>query len=652
VGDDGGGIASTLVDYARQARYPIDLQFRRDAKGKRSTATLYVGLTAVLNLHASSKGFWLDVHKTHQKNGGFDSSWTTRRTKAELAEIWPDVELYLDRIIPIAAQSHGRKEGAVQAAFTSYDSKELVVIDREVTPSFVDKAHKEACMRECERPILDALAKAKLDFRGMPARLGNECDALAVDASGRLLAVEVKPLGVGSIAWVAAQAAMYARIMQAWVDSVGPEKAATVVQGMFDQRAEAGLASRSIKLVTPIQVVPVVALQRGASAELIRRMVVVRDVLGGASAELGLPPVEVREVNVAGKLLTLDESRLPDGRPRSRVAYATAENRRQVAWKLRSLPADAHAPGQVMSRRGEPVDVEHVLPTTAAELNLLDDVRGPAIDLFEEFNIPWHQGSRRTPSANLRSSQVQCVNALGRMMADPERIKRAFGARLDIETVRDFGEIDPVEKGRFLTFEYIGPADHDYFGEGNGGRRTRGSQCTSVDAAFAYVTSTGSKELALVEWKYTETYPSVAGGHAVRLEERKRRYQPALSRTDSPVDIADLPLGDLFHEPIYQLVRQQLLARELERDPSVDADVVRVVHVLSRDNSGYSRSYVAPSLRPRGATVSAVWESLLRTPDKFVPVDPEIFLDPAVTSPAYVDRYGDHGSADVAGAPL
>ncbi len=302
-GDHGAGVASSLVSYARHARFPVDLQFRREAHGNRLTATLYVGLTAVLNLHMSSKGLWLSVHKTHQKNGGFDEAWTVRRTVDELAAIWLDVERYLDRIIPIAAQSHGRKEGAVQAAITSFANDRLFVIDREVTPAFEDEKHKDAFMRECEAPILDLLSKADLDFGGPPKRLGNECDALAVDADGRLLAVEVKPLGVGTIAWVAAQAAMYARIMQGWVDSAG-EQAADVVLGMFDQRAKIGLLSGSVEIATPLEVVPVVALQRGASQELIRRMLQVRDVLA-ADAQLGIPPVEIFEVSLLGELLPL-----------------------------------------------------------------------------------------------------------------------------------------------------------------------------------------------------------------------------------------------------------------------------------------------------------------------------------------------------------
>ncbi|UUW92958.1 hypothetical protein [Pimelobacter simplex] len=300
---NGAGVASSLVAYARHARFPVDLQFRREAHGNRVTATLYVGLTAVLNLHMSSKGLWMSVHKTHQKNGGFDQAWTVRRTEEELGAIWPDVERYLDRIIPIAAQSHGRREGAVQAAITSFANDRLFVIDREVTPAFEDEKAKDDFMRECEGPILEVLEKADLDFGGPPKRLGNECDALAVDVDGRLLAVEVKPLGVGTIAWVAAQAAMYARIMQGWVDSVG-EQVEHVVHGLFDQRVKVGLLSGSIAVATPIKVVPVVALQRGASQELIRRMLEVRDLLA-ADAQLGIPPVEIFEVSLLGELLPL-----------------------------------------------------------------------------------------------------------------------------------------------------------------------------------------------------------------------------------------------------------------------------------------------------------------------------------------------------------
>lgn len=118
--------------------------------------------------------------------------------------------------------------------------------------------------------------------------------------------------------------------------------------------------------------------------------------------------------------------------------------------------------------------------------------------LFTELGIPWHAGIDGGPSSHLLSSQVQCVNALGQMVRDPERLVRAFGELLGI------GEALQIEPDRYLTFEYIGPSD--YFGEAPGGHRTRGAQCTSVDAAFKHRGWDGVVELVLLEWKYTESY--------------------------------------------------------------------------------------------------------------------------------------------------
>ena len=176
----------------------------------------------------------------------------------------------------------------------------------------------------------------------------------------------------------------------------------------------------------------------------------------------------------------------------------------------------------------------------------------------------------------------------------------------------------------------------DYFGEGV----TRGTQSTSVDAAFAYTTSDGRDALALVEWKFTETYPSADRKADAKARRDCQAYEQSLRRCWRPDRVDEVELTDLFHEPIYQLVRQQLLAAELERDEDVAADLVTVVHVLSPHNLAYQASYISPALRPRGATASEVWASLLRTPDRFISLDPAVFLDPGVTSDEYVLRYG------------
>src|SRR4051794_35427944 len=186
----------------------------------------------------------------------------------------------------------------------------------------------------------------------------------------------------------------------------------------------------------------------------------------------------------------------------STMTYTQQERARAIAWKKRtdSLPPEVKLPASYVGRSRVPSGptYEFCLPPDHAGLNLLADVRADALGLFMELGIPWHASVDDGPSNHLLSSQVQCVNALAPMMADPERIHRAFGDLLNI------GEVLEIEPGRHLTFEYIGPAD--YFGEAPGRQRVRGSQCTSVDAAFLHVARDGVRELVLVEWKYTESY--------------------------------------------------------------------------------------------------------------------------------------------------
>ncbi|WP_456598804.1 PGN_0703 family putative restriction endonuclease [Blastococcus sp. SYSU DS0616] len=317
------------------------------------------------------------------------------------------------------------------------------------------------------------------------------------------------------------------------------------------------------------------------------------------------------------------------------MTYARHERARAIAWKKRtdSLPPEAKLPAPYVGKSGVPNGpaYEFCLPPGHEKLNLLADVRPQALTLFAELGVPWHAGVNGGPSNHLLSSQVQCVNALARMMTDPERIRRAFGDLLDI------GHVLEIEPGRHLTFEYIGPTD--YFGEAPGRQRVRGSQCTSVDAAFLHVARDGVRELVLVEWKYTESYG------ARRVDPRKdavraARYGPALADTTGPVRGDLLPLDRLFYEPLYQLMRQQLLAHQLEVHGAEGASRVRVLHVLPSANDAYQRSLQRPEHRQLGANVSDVWRVLLRHRDRFTSVDSSLFLDESITLSEYVARYG------------
>ncbi|QZY29696.1 hypothetical protein [Nocardioides coralli] len=300
------GVAASLTRMVtKRALYPLDLQFRRSPKSGAEHATLYTGLTAVLNLHRTKDGLKLSGHQTWTGKGhGFDQDWRKTAPVDTWRERWHDVELYLERVIPVATKNHGVTEGAVQAAVSSGTSRKRVMLDREVVPHFRDKKTKERMLRDCRRPILDVLHRHDFGPGKVPTNFGAECDLLALEASGEVLAIEVKPLAGGGVPWVAAQATMYARVLQTWIDEDGHALAREVLGDTLRQRRELGLCPKTdVTLPGRLSVRPVVALQRGATQKLKDRMLAVRDALN--AADLGVPDVRVYEVSITGDLKEL-----------------------------------------------------------------------------------------------------------------------------------------------------------------------------------------------------------------------------------------------------------------------------------------------------------------------------------------------------------
>jgi hypothetical protein len=306
-----------------------------------------------------------------------------------------------------------------------------------------------------------------------------------------------------------------------------------------------------------------------------------------------------------------------------------------AAWKAGTahLSTDAKSPARWINHAGVEVNapVSFCLPPAFASYNLLPEVRQGALTLFRDLDIRWHSGVGDGPGNHLLSSQVQCVNALFPMTTDASRITRAFGEVVDI------AEVLEIEPGRLLTFEYIG--DDDVLHESPGKARQRGTMATSCDAAFLYRTRSGAVELALVEWKYTEEYRTPRSPQPSKDATRRRRYQHLVAAPDGPIDGSVMPFDDLLDEPFYQLARQQLMAHELEKRHAHGADKVRVLHVLPPDNDAYQASLTRASHRALGESVDQVWGRLLRATDRFIHVDPAVFLDPAVTSDEYCARY-------------
>jgi len=318
------------------------------------------------------------------------------------------------------------------------------------------------------------------------------------------------------------------------------------------------------------------------------------------------------------------------------MTYTQQEKTRQIAWKMHTaaLPDEARYPAPYIGKDGLPGDCsfDFCVPGEFARYNLLPEVRAGALELFAELGIPWHASANNGPTNHLVSSQVQCVNALMPMVRDPARLVRAFGATLGT------AEVLEIEPGRYLTFEYIGP--EDFFNEAPAGDRVRGAHCTSVDAAFLHRTIDGIVELVLVEWKYTEYY-RLRRPDPAKDKVRLARYGDAVTNPDGPVRADVLAFEHLLDEPFYQLVRQQLLAHALEQRGAEGASRVRIVHVLPADNDAYQRSLARPEHRALGDSVSDVWHKLLRHPDRFIHMDPAVFLDAEITSREYVLRHCD-----------
>lgn len=102
-----------------------------------------------------------------------------------------------------------------------------------------------------------------------PARLGDECDALAVTPDGKLLVIEIKPGdSLKGITWAPAQVQHYANLFQAWINEPNPGSPSPkdVLAGMVEQRVEVGLlpSTARVTFTDLIEVVPVVAVGPGA----------------------------------------------------------------------------------------------------------------------------------------------------------------------------------------------------------------------------------------------------------------------------------------------------------------------------------------------------------------------------------------------------
>ncbi|GFP19290.1 hypothetical protein HKBW3S03_00795 [Candidatus Hakubella thermalkaliphila] len=295
--------------------------------------------------------------------------------------------------------------------------------------------------------------------------------------------------------------------------------------------------------------------------------------------------------------------------------FLESEKRRQTKFKANS-PYFSEAARADGVYKGKPRPF--CLPLDCAEENLFPEIRQTAPAYFDAQGIKWHDGRNGKPSNHLCDSQVCCVNFLFPFAQKPRALAEVL--RPIFPGLR---EMLPVENGQYVAFEWIG--QENYLGEriSRNGKRTRGANFTSADAAVLFERSDGKRQMVLIEWKYTESYGSVPLKVAASGTDRTEIYKPLYLRNDCPLNKDLLPSFDsLFYEPFYQLMRQQFLAHAIEKAHELGADAVSVLHIAPARNTDFHR-ITSPELSNLGETVIDVWTRLVRIEDRFISVSTE-----------------------------
>jgi hypothetical protein len=290
------GPLHSLIERRNRQPELLDVQLRQASKSSACWASLYVGLSSVLDVHEHHGSFHLKAHPTYQGgNHGFESAWLQPMTLDQLTRAWPSVESYLDSVIGGVNQMFTGKEGPVHAAMCSGVAGEYLVINREAAPSFWDDATKASIIGDIGGTIGEAITKAAhpdnwwpgVRYAKKPKHFGTSPDILAIDQVGRLLVIEAKPPGATEgITWGPAQVGFYAR-MWSRVYAEDP-RTSEHLQAALDQRVELGLSPKTVAIAKRPSIVPVLAIGPGRlGRDTLRRVTLMRDAVATASGQGG-----------------------------------------------------------------------------------------------------------------------------------------------------------------------------------------------------------------------------------------------------------------------------------------------------------------------------------------------------------------------------
>ncbi len=305
--------------------------------------------------------------------------------------------------------------------------------------------------------------------------------------------------------------------------------------------------------------------------------------------------------------------------------FLDSERERQALFK-QAAPGFSGAARHYGEYAGKPRPF--CLPASLAKENLFAGFRAAADDWFCQHKIKWHDGLNGRPSNHLCDSQVCCVNFLFAFANQPEPL-----ATILRPLFPEIKQMLPVEDGQFVTFAWIGKKNYLNERVREEGSRTRGANGTSADAAVMFERTDGKRQLVLIAWTYTESYHSIHLKADPTGTDRTRSYRTLFDKADCPLDKELIPsFESLLFEPFYQLMRQQLLAHEMEGGKVPEAEIVSILQVAPAHNTDF-RKVTSPALKPLGDTAMGVWERLVKTPGRFQSVGTEWLFKPLLVEP-------------------
>lgn len=264
----------------------------------------------------------------------------------------------------------------------------------------------------------------------------------------------------------------------------------------------------------------------------------------------------------------------------------------------------------------------HLLPADKWYYNLWEGIRDEAKAYFDANGIAWHRHRY-----SMVSSQALCVNLFFPLRRHHDVLARFLSLR--------FSELERVVD---LDFEYVGP--RNYFNEQGG----RGQNRTSADVSIRWLDKAGKGRLTLLEFKFTEPTFGECGKKTNPRRERcldasrivlspgtecyraevGRSYWSIIQSSQGPF-LPEALVTETFcpwRYDFYQLMRNQLLAHCIERDPHASVDSVHFGVCYTDGNEELLQ------MRPFGGERNPIkaWPKLLKRPETFFSFTVQEFL--------------------------